>query len=107
VWRRHLGPARATRGWPWRDLGRSGAHVAFGTDWPVVRLDPWASLQAARDISRDDAIRAWTEGSAYAEHSETNKGDVREGMLADIAVVDLETGEVKATVVGGRLVYEG
>jgi len=107
VWRRHLGPARATRGWPWRELGRSGAHVAFGTDWPVVRLDPWASLQATRDISRDDAIRAWTEGSAYAEHSESNKGAVREGMLADIAVVDLETGEVKATVVGGRPVYEG
>ena len=106
VWRRHLGPERATRGWPWRDLMRSGARVAFGTDWPVVPLDPIASLAAARDISRDEAIAAWTSGSAYAEHAEAEKGDLSEGKLADIAVVDLENGEVKATVVGGRVVYE-
>ena len=105
VWRRHLGE-RATRGWPWRDLLRSGARLAFGTDWPVVPLDPLASLAAARDIGRDEAIDAWTSGSAYAEHADHEKGKVREGMLADLAVVDLERSAVKATVVGGRVVYE-
>ena len=106
VWRRNLGAERASRGWPWRELLESGAHVAFGTDWPVVPLDPGASIAAAHDIGRDEAIKAWTSGSAYAEHAEREKGEVREGMLADLAVVDLEDSTVKATVVGGRVVYE-
>lgn len=107
VWRRSLGPERAARGWPWRALIGSGAHVAFGTDWPVVPLDPVASIDAAgHDIGRDAAIRAWTSGSAYAEHAEHEKGEVREGYLADLAVIDLEDSTVKATVVGGRVVYE-
>ena len=55
-------------------------------------------------------------GAAYAEHAETIKGALREGMLADIAVLDrdlsrtppdeLAQAKVEATAVGGRLVYE-
>jgi predicted amidohydrolase YtcJ len=108
VWRRHLGPDRAARGWPWKALGQSGARLAFGTDWPVVRLDPFASIaEARRDVSLEEAVAAWTSGSAYAEHTEREKGEVREGMLADLAVVDFDGAQVKATVVGGQIVYEG
>jgi predicted amidohydrolase YtcJ len=106
VWRDNLGRERAANSWPWRAFLESGARLAFGTDWPVVPLDPLASVQAASDIGLGEAIKAWTSGSAYAEHSETNKGELREGMLADIAVVDLDSQEVHATVVGGRVVYE-
>lgn len=53
------------------------------------------------------AVTAWTSGSAYAEHAENIKGQVREGLLADLAVVDFDSASVKATIVGGRLVYEG
>ena len=107
VWRRHLGPARAARGWPWKTLYESGAHLAFGTDWPVVPLDPLASLvEAGRDLPLEVAVDAWTSGAAYAEHADETKGSLREGMLADIAVVDLEEKRVLATVVGGRVVYE-
>jgi predicted amidohydrolase YtcJ len=107
AWRNNLGPDRAARGWPWRALWQSGARIAFGTDWPVVRLDPVASIAiAGRDLGLDSAIEAWTLGSAYAEHSEQEKGKVREGMLADLAVVDLGRSSVKATVAGGRVVYE-
>jgi len=74
----------------------------------VVRLDPFASIaEARRDMSLDDAVAAWTSGSAYAEHTEGEKGELREGMLADIAVVDFEASMVRATIVGGRVVYEG
>ncbi len=107
AWRRNLGPARAGSGWPWAALKRSGARLAFGTDWPVVPLDPLASIRmATRDFSLDDAIDAWTSGGAFAEHAEGEKGEVREGMLADLAVVDLDRWTVRATVVGGRVVYE-
>jgi len=107
VWRRHLGPERAARGWPWKALQDSGARLAFGTDWPVVPLDPFASIaEARRDMSLEDAVAAWTAGSSFAEHAEAGKGDLRVGMLADVAVVDFDSAAVRATVVGGRVVYE-
>jgi predicted amidohydrolase YtcJ len=107
VWRRNLGPERAARGWPWRAILRAGGRLAFGTDWPVVPLDPFASLAiASQDLSLEEALEAWTSGSAYAEHAETEKGSIRQGMLADIAIVDLDRARVKATIVGGKVVYE-
>lgn len=106
MWRQRLGSDRAARGWPWRALMESGARLAFGTDWPVVPLDPFASVAAARDVARDKAIEAWTSGSAYAEHADHQKGKVREGMLADLILVDLDQAKVMATIVGGRVVYE-
>jgi len=122
VWRRNLGAERSVRGWPWRVLLASGARLAFGTDWPVVPIDPFASLQiateehAAQRIGIEQAVAAWTSGAAYAEHMERQKGALQAGMLADIAVLDrdlestpaseLASIKVEATVVGGRLVYE-
>jgi predicted amidohydrolase YtcJ len=122
VWRRNLGAERSERGWPWRVLLASEARLAFGTDWPVVPLDPFASLQIATQthtsqrIGIDQAVTAWTAGAAYAEHMERRKGTLEVGMLADIAVLDCDLRKVppseiagtkvEATVVGGRLVYE-
>ena len=133
VWSPNLGPVRAANGWPWRSILHSGGRLAFGTDWPVVGLDPAASLHMAvnrqtRDgeprggwhpdqrLSVDEALAAWTSGSAYAEHGEHVKGTLVDGMLADIAVLDcdifsipsseLASMKVTATIVGGRVVYE-
>jgi predicted amidohydrolase YtcJ len=133
IWAHNLGPERAARGWPWASIQRTGASLAFGTDWPVVPLDPAASLHVAVNrqtlsgeppggwlpnerLSLADAVAAWTLGAAYAEHKERRKGTLEVGMLADIAVLDrdLETTpaseiasiRVEATAVGGRLVYE-
>ena len=117
VWRRHLGPARAARGWPWREILQAGGRLAFGSDWPVVPVDPFASLaEAMRTLTLAEALSAWTTGAAYAEHAEKEKGELRQGMLADLAVLDrdlsrarpdeIASTKVEATVVGGRLVYE-
>src|SRR5260370_690511 len=94
IWRRNLGAERSVRGWPWRVLLASGARLAFGTDWPVVPLDPFASVQiateehAAQRLGIGQAVAAWTSGAAYAEHMERQKGTLEAGMLADIAVLD-------------------
>jgi predicted amidohydrolase YtcJ len=133
IWAPNLGPERAARGWPWASILRSGGRVAFGTDWPVVPLDPAASLYVAVNrqtqrgdppggwlpnerLSFADAVAAWTSGAAYAEHAERRKGSLEVGMLADIAVLDRDLAttppaeiasiKVEATAVGGRLVYE-
>jgi predicted amidohydrolase YtcJ len=134
VWLPHLGAERAAFGWPWRSILHSGARIAFGTDWPVVPLDPAASLHVAvtrqtrhgepaggwlpdQRLKPAEAIAAWTFGGAFAEHAEDQKGTLAAGMLADIAVLDRditaapesEIGDFKvtATIVGGRVVYEG
>ena len=133
IWAPNLGPERAARGWPWASILGAGARLAFGTDWPVVPLDPMASLHVAVNrqtlrgdppggwlpnerLSLADAIAAWTSGAAYAEHMEQRKGRLEVGMLADIAVLDRDLRttpsseivsiKVEATAVGGRLVYE-
>ncbi|MHB8612875.1 MAG: amidohydrolase [Candidatus Dormibacteraceae bacterium] len=134
IWSPNIGAGRAAYGWPWRSILHSGAHVAFGTDWPVVPLDPAASLHVAvtrqtragepaggwlpdQRFDLAEALAAWTWGSAYAEHADDRKGALAEGMLADIAVLDrdalgaplseLHALKVAATIVGGRVVYEG
>ena len=134
VWLPHIGAERAAFGWPWRSILHSGARIAFGTDWPVVPLDPAASLQVAvtrqtragepaggwipdQRLKLAEALAAWTFGGAFAEHAEDQKGTLAAGMLADIAVLDRdivaapesEIGGLKvtATIVGGRVVYEG
>lgn len=117
VWRRNLGPQRARRGWPWKAILESGGRLAFGTDWPVVALDPFASIaEAMKTLTLEQAVAAWTSGAAYAEHAEGIKGELSPGMLADIAVLDRDLAatpreevaqtKVEATVVNGRLVYE-
>ena len=134
VWLPHLGAERGAFGWPWRSILHSGARIAFGTDWPVVPLDPAASLQVAvtrqtragepaggwlpdQRLKLAEAVAAWTFGGAFAEHAEDRKGTLAEGMLADIAVLDRDVIAapasviadlmVTAPIVGGRVVYEG
>ena len=133
VWAPNLGSTRAASGWPWRSILRSGGRLAFGTDWPVVPLDPAASLHVAvnrqtlageppggwlpdQRLTVDEALEAWTRGSAYAEHADGVKGVLSGGMLADLAILDRDVSttprmelaslKVTATIVGGRVVYE-
>ena len=91
-----------------RDHAQAGKARNVGLVRRLDVLDPMASIaEARRDLSLEEAVDAWSVGSAYAEHAESRKGELREGLAADIAIVDFESAQVKATVVGGRLVYEG
>ncbi|PYX34067.1 MAG: amidohydrolase [Acidobacteria bacterium] len=126
-----LGPARAAHSYAWAEFLRRGVVLAFGTDYPVEPVTPFRGLYAAvsrqsengkksyypeQKISIEQAITAYTTGSAFAEFAEKQKGKLEPGMLADLIVLDrditsvpvpkiLET-EVLRTVVGGRTVYE-
>ncbi|HVM30679.1 MAG TPA: amidohydrolase [Candidatus Limnocylindrales bacterium] len=132
TWRAALDPAVADAGWPIASLLRSGAHVCFGSDWPVVPFDPLLGLHAAVNRRSADgfppngfnaaeavavaqAISCFTQGSAFAEHADRERGQLREGMLADLTVLDrdllTEGGEaivgtrVILTMVGGRMTH--
>ena len=132
VWRRNVGPAVAAHGWRIASLLRTGATLAFGSDWPVVPFDPFLELHAAvtrtttdlrpaggwlpeERIGIADALAAATWGSAYAEHAEDRRGSVVAGQAADLVVLDrdlLAEGpgailgtQVRLTLVAGRVVH--
>ena len=132
VWAKQIGPERASGGWPWASIQRTGGRLAFGSDWPVVFLDPRLGLHTAVNrtttegeppggwipderLTMAQALEAYTAGSAFAEFAEGEKGSLRPGMLADITVFDRDllsrpptevlAARIRATIVGGELIY--
>ena len=126
-----IGPERASHSYPWKELLDSGAHLAFGSDYPIENCNPLRSLYAAvtrrneagtrefhpeQKIGMAQAIAAFTVGSAYAEFAEQDKGTLEPGMLADFVVLDRNLFRVSPpeilqvhvlqTVVGGETVYQ-
>jgi predicted amidohydrolase YtcJ len=125
----YWGAERAAWTTPLRAYLDAGIPVSLGTDSPVVPYDPWWVLHhfttrgtisagvvgADQRVSREEALRADTDGYAYLTFSEDEKGTLAPGKLADVVVtagsyVDcadpcLETMEVDFTIVGGRVVW--
>ena len=127
-----LGPKRAATSYAWAGFLNKGVTLAFGTDYPVEPVSPVRGLYAAvtrksedgkqeffpeQKLTMDQAIAAYTAGSAFAEFEEKEKGKLMPGMLADFVVLDrdvtaaspekLLATKVLRTVVGGKTVYEG
>ena len=106
---------------PAGSLLKAGIPLAIGSDGP---MNPFLNimLAAARpdqpdeSLSREDALRAYTSGSAFAENMETKKGKIAPGMLADLAVLSQNILEVPMeilpethsvlTIIDGKVVYQ-
>jgi predicted amidohydrolase YtcJ len=126
-----LGPKRAATSYAWLAFLNKGVTLAFGTDYPVEPVTPFRGLYAAvtrksengkqeyfpeQRLTMDQAIAAYTTGSAFAEFEEKEKGKLIPGMLADFVVLDRDVTatapekiiatKVLRTVVGGKTVYE-
>ena len=134
VWSANIGPERASHGWLWRSISKSGGRVAFGSDWPVVTLDPRVGLQVAVNrlsprgepaggwipserLPLTEAIDGYTRGAAYASFDEQRKGTIERGMLADMVILSTDIFEappermldarVETTIFDGKVVYDG
>ena len=108
-----------------------GLHIGAGTDaHRVMSYNPFVSLQWFIDgktvdgqdtraptelISRMDALKLYTQGSAWFAHADKDRGDLQVGMLADLAVLDkdfltIPTQDISSirshlTMVDGKVVY--
>ncbi|WP_257350962.1 amidohydrolase [Pseudalkalibacillus decolorationis] len=127
-----LGPERAPY-WPIKTLMNRGATIAFGSDFPVVSLNPMYGLYRAvtrvhsdgepeggwfpeEKISLAEALRAYTLGGAYGNFREDELGTLEVGKLADIVVLnnnlfkinaeEILNTKVKLTIVDGEVVHE-
>jgi predicted amidohydrolase YtcJ len=133
VWARNAGPDRASRAWAWKSISNDGGHLAFGSDWPVVTLNPWEGVQTAvtrqtaegkpdagfvpeQRLTVEETVRGYTLGAAYAGRREKTEGSIELGKLADLIIVSqnifaiephrLAETKVLTTIVGGRVVYQ-
>jgi predicted amidohydrolase YtcJ len=133
VWRTNIGEERASRAWVYRSIMSHKGVVAFGSDWPVVTLDPLLGLHVAVNratpegepeggwpaderLSLQQAVDAYTRGAAWASFDEHRKGSLARDMLADIVILTkdifslppsrLAETEVAVTIFDGKIVYQ-
>jgi hypothetical protein len=130
---KRIGPERIKTSYALRRLVETGARLACGSDWTVAPLDPILGVYAAvtrrtldgknsdgwvpeQRITVADALRAYTEGNAWATFSDGKWGTLAPGRFADVVVLDrnlfttppdsLGRARVRYTIVGGRLVFQ-
>ena len=123
----------------WQTLEKEGAPLAFSSDWPCSwPPDPFAGIQEAvtrqsrgrggdasakaeyflpeERVSVEQALKSYTQASAYARFSEKQIGTLEPGKAADLVVLSQDLLTVPhdqiagtravMTMVGGRVVYE-
>ena len=124
-------PERIKTMYPFADLLKSGARIAMGSDWPVTTANPLHEIEVAvrrtpvEDPEADvflpeqrldlaTAIDAFTAGAAFANRDD-DSGALREGLRADVAVVDrnlfelegrTSEAEVVLTLASGKPVFD-
>jgi predicted amidohydrolase YtcJ len=130
---RVIGPERAKGTYAFKSLLDANAKLAFGSDWFVAPPTPLEGIYAAvtrrtlddknpsgwipeQKITVEDALRAYTAGSAFASFDESRKGSLTRGKLADLVIIDrdlttippesVRDARITMTVVGGRVMYE-
>jgi predicted amidohydrolase YtcJ len=129
---KRIGPERIKTTYAFRSLLDAGAHLAFGSDWTVAPLDPVLGIYAAvtrrtldgkhpdgwvpqEKITVEEALRAYTMGNAYGVFAEKTRGRLVPGYKADLVLLDrdltaippeeIERAKVRATIVGGRVIF--
>lgn len=102
-----LGPERSTLQYPIASVAQHGAHVSFGSDWPVTTPDPLQGLAVAvtRRNRRGEPVGGWTPderlpafaaiaaataGTAYQAFDDLERGAVTVGRRADLALLDAD-----------------
>ena len=126
-----LGEERRAWQYPFGSFARAGARLAAGSDWTISSADPLREAEVAvrrvapetRDaapflpgerLSLDQALVAFTIGSAFVNHLDADTGTIEVGKLADLAILDRDLrspeagpigdARVRATCVDGRRV---
>lgn len=128
-----IGKERLKTSYDFHRMYDLGIPIPFGTDCPVETFEPVKNIYCAvtgkdfqglpeegwhkeKLLTLDEAIRCYTELSAYASFDEKQKGKLAVGYLADITVMeddlfmmepdDLKDAKVYMTIMGGTITYQ-
>jgi len=98
----YVGPHRARSSYAYKSLLDTGAVLVFGSDWPVVSLNPFLGMQAAvtgrildgttwqtqENITVAEALRCYTSRAAWAMRNEDELGRIAPGYRADFVILE-------------------
>ncbi|MDV3256312.1 MAG: amidohydrolase family protein [Sphingomonas sp.] len=118
-----LDPPRLAGAYAWQSIARSGARIAFGSDFPVESPNPFPGLAAAvsrqdmqgqppggwhpeERVSFEQALAGFTRGAAHAAFAETRIGGLEPGKWADFILVDRDVSNVDPQALAGTKVLE-
>ena len=122
-----IGASRWKDAYLWNTLAKSGARVAYATDWPVTDVSVIRSLKAAltrkpypgakdERLSLMDTLYAYTAGGAWAAHRDHITGTLRAGLAGDLVIMgcdveavrpeDLDTFPVALTLCAGQITHQ-
>ncbi len=118
-----LGPDRLGGAYAWQTIAKSGARLAFGSDFPVESPNPFPGLAAAisrqgldgqppggwrpeERVSFEQALAGFTRGAAYAGFAEDKIGSLDPGKYADFILVDRDVSQVSPGELGRTEVLE-
>ena len=97
MYEQRLGEKRARDMNPFATLLSRGIEVGVGSDSPVTPLDPWAGVRSleshhepSQRLSRQDALRLFTAGSARLANLDEKKGRLEPGAQADFACYEVD-----------------
>jgi len=125
---RRMGEQRLPFSFPWRSLKDKDARLSLGSDWPVAPFDPLINIYVGLNrkkliptapdqrLTLEECIIGYTRDAAYVEFKESEKGQIKEGYLADLVLFSHDLFEVKPeeimsakavmTMIDGRIVHE-
>jgi predicted amidohydrolase YtcJ len=128
-----VGKELASTSYAFNTLYKLGAPISLGTDAPVEDCNPFPNIYCAvtrqgvdgnpsggfipsEKMSIDDAIDAYTIGSAFNEFKESFKGRLKPGYAADLIVLDrdiftvepmkIKDIKVEKTIIDGEVVFK-
>ncbi len=129
-----VGAERILGAYAWRSLLDAGCRIPLGSDAPVEDHDPLKGLYAAvtrqdaggnpeggwypdQRLTMEEALRGFTLDAAWGAFQEEHLGSIEVGKLADLTVLDRDLravqvedvldASVRATVINGKVVFEG
>jgi hypothetical protein len=128
VWTKRVGDARWKISFAWRSLKNAGAHLCLGSDWTVAPFDPmvnlyvglnrekWSEGDPDQRLTLEELILGYTRDAAYVEFKEHEKGQIKAGYLADLALFshdlfavqpeEIMSAKAVMTMIDGRVVFE-
>lgn len=129
VWTSRTGPQRWPYSFAWRSLKNAGTRLSLGSDWTVAPFDPlfnidvalnrkkWSPEDPDQRLTLEECILGYTSDAAYTEFMEHEKGQIKEGYLADLVLfshdlfslppAEIRTARPVLTMMDGRIVFEG
>ena len=128
IWPTRVGEKRWPLSFAWRDLKNAGAKMTLGSDWTVAPFSPliniyvalnrkkWSPEDPDQRLTLEECLYGYTRDAAYAEFMEDQKGQIKEGYLADMVLFshdlfqldpqDILSAKPVMTVVNGQIIYE-